>query len=346
MAGTEARLLSPARDYFGEVRDAAELAAERAGGWIERDLRIADAALRLRFAGPVLLDALYRPLAHLESEPAESPVTISLFDSASTGAEFPTVPWSRDSLDPRGCVREPVGYGIVAYHTVHFGAITLFDRATRTGFYWVESPAVIPWYELGSPLRTALHLALPAENRHLVHAGAVGLDGAGVLIGGRSGSGKSTLTLACVEAGFGYAGDDYVLVTLEPAPVAHTLYTTAKVDPDGLARLSTLSVRLDTRASSPDKALLDLRGSVEILDSVPIVAVVLPRVRGGVSELHPVGPADAFRGLSPSTILQMPHRSSEVLETTKKLLTAVPSYRLELGDDLPEAVRLVRELVA
>ncbi len=177
-----------------------------------------------------------------------------------------------------------------------------------------------------------------------MHAGAVGIGGKGVLIGGRSGSGKSTLTLACVEAGFGYAGDDYVLVTLDPRPVAHTLYTTAKVNPDGLDRLTTLVGKAGLRRTV-DKALLDLRGCVEILDSVPIVAVVMPRVRGGASELSPLGPADAFRGLSPSTILQMPHRSAEVLETTKKLLTAVPSYRLELGDDLPDAVGLVRELV-
>ncbi len=344
MARDETRVLSPARDYFGEVGDAAAEAAERAGGWIERDLRIADAELRLRFAGPALLDAFYGPIAHLEVDRVDDPATISLFDSASTGAAFPTVPWTRESLDPRGHVREPVGDGITAYHLVHFGAITLFDRVSRTGFYWVESARVIPWYELGSPLRQALHLTLPAESRHLVHAGAVGVGGKGVLIGGRSGSGKSTLTLACVEAGFGYAGDDYVLVTLEPAPVAHTLYTTAKVNPDGLDRLTTLVGRAGLKRTV-DKALLDLRGCAEILESVPIVAVVLPRVRGGASELSPLGPADAFRGLSPSTILQMPHRSAEVLETTKKLLTAVPSYRLDLGDDLPEAVGLVRELL-
>ncbi len=133
VARDQAGPLSPARDYFGEVRDAAEEAAERAGGWIERDLRIADATLRLRFAGPALLDAFYGPIAHLEVDSVEDPVTISLFDSATTGTEYPTVPWSRESLDPRGHVREPVGDGITAYHLVHFGAITLFDAASRTG---------------------------------------------------------------------------------------------------------------------------------------------------------------------------------------------------------------------
>ena len=344
MARHPTRSLTRARDYFGDVREASESAAEATGGWIERDLRIADVSLRLRFAGPALLDALYPPLAHLEGEPGDG-ATFSLFDSASTGTAFPPVPWSRESLDVRGRVGQDIG-AIVAYHTVHFGGITLFDPASATGLYWVESARVLPWYELGSPLRTALHLALPGPNRHLIHAGAVGRNGAGVLIGGRSGSGKSTLTLACVEAGFGYAGDDYMFVTLDPAPAAHTLYTTAKVDPEGLARLSSLAAYVDTRAPSPDKVVLDLSEAAEILESVPIAAVVLPRVVvGGVSTLAPLGPAEAFRALSPSTILQMPHRSAEVLDTTRKLLTSVPSYRLELGDDLPAAARLLGDLI-
>jgi len=34
-----------------------------------------------------------------------------------------------------------------------------------------------------------------------------------------------------------------------------------------------------------------------------------------------------------------------VLETTARLLAAVPSYRLELGEDLSSAVALLRDLV-
>ena len=345
MARHPAQGLTPARDYFGEVRDAGEAAANAAGGWIERDLRIAGQAVRLQFAGPALLEALFPPLAHLAGPAAAEPIVFSLWDSASTGIAFPPVPWSRESLDVRGQVREEVGPEIVAYHNVHFGGITLYDTAGAAGLYWVESAAVIPWYERGSPLRTALHLALPGTNRHLIHAGAVGLAGGGLLIGGRSGSGKSTVTLACVEDGFGYAGDDYVLVTLDP-PVAHGLYTTAKVNPDGLERLPALGALVDTAASSPDKAVLDLSASAEILLSVPISAVVIPRVRGdGPTELLPLSAAEAFRALSPSTVIQMPHRSAEVLETTARLLAAVPSYRLELGEDLSSAVALLRDLV-
>ena len=52
----------------------------------------------------------------------------------------------------------------------------------------------------------------------LAHGGAVGLEGAGVLLVGAGGVGKSSTSLVCVEAGFDYAADDYCLVSAEPRP--------------------------------------------------------------------------------------------------------------------------------
>jgi hypothetical protein len=339
------RRLTPARNYFGEVRDAAESAAQSAGGWVERGLRIAGAPVRLRFAGSALVEPLFPPLEHLEAEAPLSAPVIAICDSVSTSTPRPPVPWSRESIDPRGRVGEDVGGGVIAYHNPHFGGITLFDAGSEEAIYWVESAARIPWYERGSPLRTALQLALTGGGRTFVHAGAVGHAAAGVLVGGRSGSGKSTVVLACVESGLGYVGDDYVIVTLDP-PTAHVLYTSAKVDPEGVPRLARLAARVDIEASAPDKAVLDLRGAAEILDAVPIVGVVLPRIRGaGPSELVPVGAPEAFRLLSPSTAIQMPYGSADALAATASVLSEVPSYRLELGEDPAGAAALVRDLI-
>jgi hypothetical protein len=345
VAGHPTERLSRAQDYYSGLRDAADLAAERAGGWVDHDLEIAGGAVRIRFAGPALVGALLPPLEHLAIGVAAAPPAIAVVDSLSTETPRPPVPWSRESIDPRGRVAEDLGDGIVAYHNPHFGGVTLFDPESGDAVYWVESAARIPWYERGSPLRTALQLVLTGDGRSFVHAGAVGSASAGVLVGGRSGSGKSTLVLACVESGLGYAGDDYVVVTLDPLR-AHALYTTAKVDPAGVPRLGRLAANVDHGASDVDKTVLDLRGAAEILDAVPVVGVVVPRVKAdGPSELSPIGPAEAFRLLSPSTAIQMPHGSAEALAATAALLAEVPSYRLELGADPAEAAGLVRGLV-
>ena len=176
----------------------------------------------------------------------------------------------------------------------------------------------------------------------------VGNATAGVLIGGISGSGKSTTAIACVEAGFDYAGDDYVLASLDPRQTAHCLYTTAKVAPGALARFPALASSLDEDASSEEKAVLQLSRdrSDQIAASIPIVAAVLPRVRGsGPTELRPLSDAEAVLALGPSTILQLPHRSHDALELMTELLKQIPSYRLELGKETRDAVPLLRTLI-
>ncbi|MEA3029944.1 MAG: hypothetical protein QOG13_1269 [Sphingomonadales bacterium] len=45
-----------------------------------------------------------------------------------------------------------------------------------------------------------------------VHAGAVAIDGRGVLIGGRSGAGKSDLALRLIDRGALLVSDDYTIV--------------------------------------------------------------------------------------------------------------------------------------
>ncbi len=344
-ARAQAPTLGGLAAYLGEVAREAEAAAARAGGWIEHDLELAGTRVRVRFAGPALVDVLLPPLAHLRAGAGDVSASIAVLDSASTGVPLPPVPWDPTTVDARGRVAESTE-AVTAFHNVHFGGVTLFDLEAGEGIVWAPSAERIPWYERGSPLRTALHLALPGTGRHLIHAGAVGHGTGGLLIGGRSGSGKSTLTLACVEAGFGYAGDDYVLVTLDPEPVAHCLYTTAKVDPASLRRLPALAGAVNPAASVAEKAVLELSRTRadRIRNRVPVTAVVLPRVTGR-TQLRSLGAGEALRDLGPSTVIQMPHRSGELLASTAELLARVPSYRLELGGDLRAAVDLLRGLL-
>jgi hypothetical protein len=352
-----ARALGPARAtpaaadpraFFAAAFAAADDASGAAGGWVEHDLVLAGARVRVRFAGPELVPVLLPPLAHAVVPPEDEPdATVAVWDGASTRVPLPPLPWEHENVDARARVAG-MPDGLAAYHNVHFGGVTLFDLARREGLVWAESAGRVPWYERGSPLRTALHLALPGRDRHLVHAGAVGGPEAGVLVGGRSGSGKSSLCLASLAAGLGYAGDDYVVLTLAGGPAAHCLYATGKVDPAGLARLPGLEEFVDRDASIAEKAVLDLGGSPLLRPRLPVRALVLPRVSGAARPaLRELGPGEALRDLGPSTVIQMPYRSDELLAALGRLVREVPSYRLELGGaDLRPAVELVRGLLA
>jgi hypothetical protein len=197
-----------------------------------------------------------------------------------------------------------------------------------------------------------LHWLLGAASRHLVHAGVVGRDGRGLLIGGASGAGKSTVAVRCLEAGFDYLGDDYVLVSLERDPVAFSLYATAKLDPASLAMMPWLEKGVTSHDGVNDgkwKAVLpvyELRGD-RLRPHATVSAIVLPSVTGErKSRLQPVSAAEALRALAPSTIIQMPHEARAALDTFARLVRQTPGYRLELGADLDAVPSLLDELLA
>ena len=109
------------------------------------------------------------------------------------------------------------------------------DAAVGDAWFGVSAPTVLTNGERGAPFRLIFHWWGASRARVLAHAGAVGLDGQGVLIVAPGGGGKSSTSLACVEAGFVYAGDDYCFVASAPEPTAFGLYGSAKVVSDDLA---------------------------------------------------------------------------------------------------------------
>ena len=115
-----------------------------------------------------------------------------------------------------------------------------------------------------------------------LHGGAVGRHGVGVLVVGPSGAGKSTTTLACLEAGMEYAGDDYVIVDVDE-PTVHSLYSTVKLEPDNLDRFPTLAPLVANAGRlESQKAIVRLhehRGD-RLVNSLRLRAIVLPRVTG------------------------------------------------------------------
>jgi hypothetical protein len=327
-------------------------AACEASGCVERNLVVAARGVRLRFAGPALLEPLFGALAHLESRATARPAaTMLLWDAASTRVPLPPVPWRLSDLEDHGQSR---GYRVSGWdrervYTLHdqdYGAITLFDANSSTGIYATLDAQAVPTYERAAPLRSFLHWSLSERGRHLVHAGAIGRPDGGVLVAGPSGSGKSTLTLACVDAGLGYLGDDYVLIDVQDEPpTAHVVYATAKIDPEGRGWKPALTpTDLAPDATDSGKLVLDLyrRSPGALLSSVPVRAVVLPRVgRASRARVRVVSAAEGVRAVAPSTVLQHFGHGAEGMATVAELMRRVPVYAVEMGRDMTSAVDAV-----
>ena len=318
-----------------------------------RPVLVAGRRVRFEFASEALATNLSRAFAHLptwaEGHDGPAELTVVAWDCATSGGEAPPLP---PDPDPGGPPWRRVLVDQAPLHAVFKpgpGSLSVVDRRAARAWHWCADAEAIPMWEQGTPFLHVLHLWLSSVGMQLVHAGAAGTEHGGALFVGKSGSGKSTSTLACVDAGMAYAGDDYVAISARPAPTVHALYSSGKLDDDQLTRFPELASWVQNTDAAPDEKRVFFvadHAPERVAVSFPLRAVVLPRVAGRpVSQLHPASAGAALAALAPSTIFQMPGAASEELAAIAALLRAVPAHVLEAGSDLAGLAALVRELV-
>ncbi len=354
--------------YFAQLRDRCEQAAAAVGGVGTLDLEMAGLRLRLCHAGDALRDGLLAPFEHLACQGGADPdLTISLFDTASSGIEPPAPPWEPIAAAPgtNPVVRLRSEHACVLAAAGSRG-LTAALPAEGIAVFHLPDAAAIPASERAAPIREALQLLMATRGRLMTHAGAVGGDGHGVLLVGRGGSGKSTLALSCALAGMEIVADDYVL--LEPVSlVAHAMQSTAKLTEDSAARLSIPAGAVDAAGFEPT-----LEGPAKALVRIPdlaptrltrrlrVAAIVAPRLRpsqaaniaagdglGGIEPVvRPISRAEALRAVAPSTIVQAGFGDGGSLATLADLARRVPGYGLELCPDPAANAAAVERLVS
>lgn len=358
-----------AGEYFEQLADRYEQAATALGGAGTLDLAMAGLRLRLSYAGAGLREGLLAPFEHLACGDGGDPdLTISLFDTASSGIEPPVPLWQPIVAAPgtnpvarlrseRACVLAAAGSR----------GLTAALPAEGAAVFHLPDAAAIPASERAAPIREALQLLMAARGRLMTHAGAVGRDGNGVLLVGRGGSGKSTLALSCALAGMEIVADDYVLLDPE-ALVAHAMQSTAKLTEDSATRLGIPpgnldAARFEPTLEGPAKALVDIRrlapGTMK--RDLGITAVVAPTLPLPTARLAPtannrevssseslrrISGGEGLRAVAPSTIVQAGFGGGSSLAALADLVRRVPSYALELSPDPVANATAVDRLVA
>lgn len=340
--------------YFDSFDAEFERARDAAGNPCDKYYELGGYSVRLAFAGDGLVSSLAPALAHRETPPTRAPaLTVCLWDSSVTGMAMPVPESSESPPSWEGETWWCDGGRVRALYHAGLRTLSLLDAGRDRAIFWIPSAEAITCADRSKPLRTILHWWFGDRHKLLVHAAAVGGPQGGVLLTGRSGAGKTTAALACLEAGLGFAGDDYVLLSPGPAPHVESLYSTALLDPDHLARLLPRLLPLCRRDStgSEEKALICLWDHLpeQIASDLPVKAVLVPRIvdrrETRVTELSAAG---CFRALAPTTLMQLPGGGREAFSLLAQFVRQVPTFTLEMGRDLaavPAAIdRLLEEL--
>lgn len=334
------------RDLVGAANAAIDATTRRSVAFT-----LAGRTIRLQGAGPALIDRIAPAFAHLpradDTTPAE--LTILLWDTASTGQPLPDLGGAGPQVgEPVTPILHDGGRSFV-FHAFE-GAISYLDHEQGLGVYAVEDATRLPPWERACPLRALLTWWAAPERLLMAHGAAVGSGEGALLLAGPGGSGKSTTALACFAAGWGYLGDDYVLLDVDDGTV-WSAYGSAKLAPDHLARFPDLLTAEPAGPHDPSDAKqvgwpLQLRLAATVIEA-PVRAIVMPTVVGGpTSALRPLPASRALMALAPLTMFQTPGDQNAAFQLSTAIARRAPAFRLELGADMDRVPALLAGLLA
>ena len=299
----------------------------------------------LQVGGGLYAARLTRAIAFAATVAAPAALRLIALDGAATGLGSPSG-WHFPVTDKSHLERlhERPDLGLTLRWDPDTRTWRVFSAPRRLAAIWTADAAALPDWEDSAPLRDVLHWYAASSPALLLHAAAIGRNGAGVLLAGPGGSGKSTTTAAAVLAGLMTTGDDFVLV--EPATaLAHALYDTVKLDAASLELLPQFQAAIGNPNRSPDQKARIHLGEVRpesYARALRLRAVLLPVVTGAAqTRLVPAGAGLAMRALVPSTVFLLRGAAASVLAKSTDLLRRLPSYRLELGREPLEAVAVI-----
>lgn len=347
MAGPPAGVTPGA--FFEAARASFDRAAARAG-CVERAVTLDGSPVLIRVAGGALADRVLPAFAHLDAAPprtaelaAPRPLVVYCADSATAGETVAAPDWGPLGFGPKCEILAFQGSDVRAVFDPVHRLLHAYDASSATGLFWADSPAAVPWWESSRPLRPILHWWTEGTTRQAVHAGCVGTAGVGVLLAGRSGAGKSTTALACLRGGFEYVGDDFVLADVDRC-VAHSMYSTAKLEPRNAARFSELRITEPDRPGA-EKVVVQL-DRTSVVDRLALRAIVLPEVTGRPgSAVRAASPASALAVLASTTAPQLAGLEAESFVKLGRLVRALPCFVLEAGTDLHQIPVVLADLL-
>lgn len=205
-----------------------------------------------------------------------------------------------------------------------------------------------------APFHWEFHNFAMTHGYALLHSGAVGLNGEGVMISAVGGGGKSTTVLSCLLDGMDYVSDDYLI--LDPKTVtAYPLYNSGILNEDSLRRLPELEPLVYGNVlRRPDRYIINLsRYRDRFCRGMKIRAVVFPHILpDGSPEREAVIRKDPRHTAKTQMLVSSARNNGfgvlqdqDALHSLFGAVSGLPSYELLLSPDRQSNCRAVRSLL-
>jgi hypothetical protein len=321
----------------------------RPAAFSEFDIGVAGFRLRVEIVGTDLAATMRRAFSHLivPKAAAEPDLALRVWDEAATGVKVPGQysPERRRDGDVEILLKISEDGRYVGEQRDL--SVSWLDTVSSRIVGCVSSARCQYLDERARPYHKLISAWLDERGIQFVHAGLIGSGDTGVLFVGNGGAGKSTSSVACLRAGLGYLGDDFVGIERNGgAYTGHGLFSSCLLDVHHLERFPDLKRHaVPAHQDFEEKSILYLADMYPgtLRRSVPIAAVMLPRVvRKEQTTYRRASKAQALFAIAPTSVMFLPRPSQRAFDRVADLVERVPAYWLELGSDvdrIPDAVK-------
>jgi hypothetical protein len=332
---------------FARARAAAPAAATQI------DIRIADFVVRVETVGAELAATMRRAFSHLITTAGTQPpdLTICAWDEAATGVsvagQYSDERRRNDDVEILLKVSEDGRY-VCEQRDL---SVSWLDTASSRILSCIASAQCQYLDERARPFHKLISAWLDERGIQFVHAGLISAGGTGVLFVGNGGAGKSTSSVACLRAGLGYLGDDFVgIEDTGGSYTGHGLFSSCLLNVHHLQRFPDLQPHaVPAHQDFEDKSILYLAevfpGSLR--RSVSIAAIMVPRVMHRPETTYRrASKIEALFAIAPTSVMFLPRPSQKAFDRVAELVERVPAYWLELGSDIDKIPDAVKALAA
>jgi len=335
---------------FGRLEAAFECARDAHPAAVSRfDIAIAGFLARVEIVGSDLAATMRRAFSHLVTPEtsAQPDLTIRVWDQAATGIEVPgQYTQERRRNDDVEILLKVSDDGRYVGEQRDL-SVSWLDTVSSRIVGSVSSAHCQYLDERARPQHKLISAWLDERGIQFVHAGLIGSGDTGILFVGNGGAGKSTSSVACLRAGLGYLGDDFVgIENTEAGYTGHGLFSSCLLNVGHLERFPDLKPHaVSAHQEFEDKSILYLADVFPgaLRRSVPIAAIMLPRVmRKEETTYRRASKAEAVFAIAPTSVMFLPRPTQQAFDRVVELVERVPAYWLELGsniDKIPDAVK-------